>query len=112
MRSLHSSKAIYQAGALRKVCLGEFLFDFLMTSNSDIQAKGVSVYQDLCVHLNGHGMVRLQSLHFSLRVSVPDMVGPLHVHHALVSQNGLLVNIGEYVCYSDSHKVRMPCFGP
>ena len=97
MHLLHSSKAIYQAGALRKVCLGTFFN--IYTDIHCMQAKGVSVYQDLCVHLSGHGMVPLQSLHSSLTVSVP-------------AQHGHLVSIGEYVCYSDIHEVRMPHFGP
>ena len=63
------------------------------------------------MHLNGHGMVLLQSLHTSLTVSVADISGPIQVHHALVSQHGHLVNIGEYVCYSGIHEVRMPQFG-
>ena len=74
-----------------------------------MQAKGVAMYRDLCIHLNGHGMVRLQSLHSSFTVSVPDLTGPLHIFHALMSQDQQhLVNIGEYICYSDSHQVTKP----
>ena len=107
---LLKENSIYQPGCLRKVCLncGEYCFYFLQLSHGTTTCKLCDVSTHAYYDKNGtllRDVFRICQLH-----NLPEsasLLSPFLKYNAVVSANGLLVNVGDFIKVSSTSPLKV-----